>query len=633
MPPLPPSQTEPPIASASSVDISAFQPLSPQLSSDNSTTPTLADRSPQGSNVLDDDVAKQPGGRKEETGPTAPAKAEKQNAEGVAPPVPYTIHSQGMRWFIVALVSLAGLFSDPRAGLDALSVPLALFAGVPCFTPCIGCGRLSANIYFPVIPTIAENLGTTVEKINISVTVYMIFQGISPSFFGAICDVLGRRPVYIITFIIYLGACAGLANTHSYGLLVVLRCIQAAGSASVIAIGSGSIGDIAPPSERGLFMSIFGLGPMLGPCIGPVFGGLLAGNYGWQSLFWFLFAFGAVVIIIIALLLPETLRSIVGNGSLPAPTLNRSLLSLWQEHRRRKLHGDSKPDAASIAAKPPRKGWKDVKPFAPIKMFREKDVLLTLTFNSVCYTLFYCVTTSTGSTFKATYGLNETELGLCFLANGGGCLIASFLNGPRMTADYRAVARQVEKKRRAEGLTAEEEEAERIKDQNDLSSFPIEHARLRTTPYFFTALIASTIAYGWLLDKGVHLSAPLIMQFIIGLSVTSLFNTVSTLLVDLYPGQSASATAANNLYRCLCGAAGTGFVEPLLNRLGAGWGFTMLSLLNCCFVPLIWLEWKNGMRYRLERAERLARKQEQNEEKEREKGRELERGTRAKEGI
>lgn len=64
----------------------------------------------------------------------------------------------------------------------------------------------------------------------------------------------------ITLLVSYIGACAGLANTHKYWLLVVLRVIQAAGSSSVIAIGAGSIGDIAPPSERGLFMSIFGLG-------------------------------------------------------------------------------------------------------------------------------------------------------------------------------------------------------------------------------------------------------------------------------------------------------------------------------------------------------------------------------------
>ncbi|GAA6020641.1 hypothetical protein JCM10207_007807 [Rhodosporidiobolus poonsookiae] len=620
MPDPSPTTSDPPIASSAPFDIPRGEPAA-STSSPTSSSPTLAGTA-QHAERLSDEVATQPGGGKDEAGPTTTATRGTAAGRGAppAPAVPYTIHSQGMRWFIVTLVALAGLFSP-----------------------------LSANIYFPVIPSISDDLGVTVEKINISVTVYMIFQGLSPSFFGAICDVLGRRPVYILTFIIYLGACAGLANTHVYWLLLVLRCVQAAGSASVIAIGSGSIGDIAPPSERGMFMSIFGLGPMVGPCIGPIAGGLLADHFGWQSLFWFLFAFGAVVLVIITFLLPETLRSLVGNGSIPARGINRSLISIWHEHRRRK-HADTKElEAASLAAKPPKKGWKDVKPFAPLKMFREKDVLLTLSFNSACYTLFYCVTTSTGSIFKSTYGLNETELGgraapslalglaadspspagLVFIANGAGCLIASFVNGPRLTHDYRVVQRQVERKRKEEGvLSPRLGDDDAPKDQNDLSTFPIERARLRSMPVAFFLLIASTIVYGWVVDKGVHMSVPLIMQFIVGISVTSIFNSVSTLLVDLYPGQSASATAANNLYRCLCGAAGTGFVDPLLNRLGAGWGFTMLSLLNCLFVPLILLEWRYGMRFRLERAARLERLQEKKDDREREKGRALERRAR-----
>lgn len=86
----------------------------------------------------------------------------------------------------------------------------------------------------------------------------------------------------------------------------------------------------------------------------------------------------------------------------------------------------------------------------------------------------------------------------------------------------------------------------------------------------------------------------------------------------------------NNLYRCCAGAAGVGFVEPLLNRLGAGWSFTFLSLLCCCFSPLMLLEWKNGMRWRAERAERLRLEQDQKALKAVEKGRELER---AREGA
>lgn len=149
-------------------------------------------------------------------------------------------------------------------------------------------------------------------------------------------------------------------------------------------------------------MSVFGLGPMVGPCIGPIIGGLLAQRFGWQcvapsssssalfprsdaalvrhrSLFWFLFAFGAFALVLIVLFLPETLRSLVGNGSIPARGINRSLVSVWQEHQRRKRAGKdgAEPDEASLAARPPKKGWRDVRPFAPLKMFLEKDVFLT----------------------------------------------------------------------------------------------------------------------------------------------------------------------------------------------------------------------------------------------------------------
>lgn len=37
---------------------------------------------------------------------------------------------------------------------------------------------LTANIYFPAIPTIANAFHESIEKINLTVTVYMILQGL-----------------------------------------------------------------------------------------------------------------------------------------------------------------------------------------------------------------------------------------------------------------------------------------------------------------------------------------------------------------------------------------------------------------------------------------------------------------------
>lgn len=100
----------------------------------------------------------------------------------------------------------------------------------------------------------------------------MIFKGVSPSFWGSLADNIGRRPVYIVTFFIYLGSCIGLACTNNYAGLLILRMLQAVGSSSATALCVGTIGDISLPSERGGNIGISSMGSTVGSLIGPSLG-------------------------------------------------------------------------------------------------------------------------------------------------------------------------------------------------------------------------------------------------------------------------------------------------------------------------------------------------------------------------
>ena len=88
----------------------------------------------------------------------------------------YSIFSDRQRKFIVFMVACAGFFSP-----------------------------LSANIYFPALNSLSRDLKVSSEYINLTLTSYMIFQGLAPTVFGDLADMAGRRPAYVLGFIIYIG--------------------------------------------------------------------------------------------------------------------------------------------------------------------------------------------------------------------------------------------------------------------------------------------------------------------------------------------------------------------------------------------------------------------------------------------
>ena len=115
---------------------------------------------------------------------------------------------------------------------------------------------LSANIYFPALNALARDLQVSNGLINLTLTSYMIFQGFAPTIFGDLGDMTGRRPAYIIGFVIYIGANIGLALQNQYAALFVLRCLQSTGSSGTVALGNGVVGDVASSGERGKYMGI-----------------------------------------------------------------------------------------------------------------------------------------------------------------------------------------------------------------------------------------------------------------------------------------------------------------------------------------------------------------------------------------
>lgn len=112
---------------------------------------------------------------------------------------------------------------------------------------------LNSFIYFPAVVPMARDLNVSVALINLTITCYLIVAGLAPAVMGDLADHDGRRPVYLLMFVLMLGANIGLAVQRSYPLLFALRMIQSAGSSGTFGAAHGVISDVAAIAERGSY--------------------------------------------------------------------------------------------------------------------------------------------------------------------------------------------------------------------------------------------------------------------------------------------------------------------------------------------------------------------------------------------
>ncbi|KAK9799958.1 putative Major facilitator superfamily (MFS) profile domain-containing protein [Seiridium cardinale] len=137
---------------------------------------------------------------------------------------------------------------------------------------------------------------------------------------------------------------------------------------------------------------------------------------------------------------------------------------------------------------------------------------------------------------------------------------------------------------------------------DNLSTFPIEHARLRTSKYLLAACAPLIAVYGWMIQIKAHMAIPLILQFFIGLTNQPLFTSINTLLIDYHPDRPSSIQAANNLVRCELAAAALALLDVMLRGLGPGWCFLIFAAVYIVTLPPVWILEKRGLSWRQRRA-------------------------------
>ncbi|KAI1260117.1 major facilitator superfamily domain-containing protein [Xylariaceae sp. FL1019] len=447
---------------------------------------------------------------------------------------------------------------------------------------------LTANIYLPLLPLLERTYRVSVQSIYLTLTLYVVIAAVFPALCAPAADTYGRRVVALSTSLIYAVASLGLtvndATAASYPALLLLRALQAVGASASASITYGVISDVCIPAERGTMVGPTISASNVGIVLGPTIGGLIA----WKSahveyVFLALTLLSALNLSLVLFFMPETARSVVGNGQQgKRKTVRRgfrTFLTLgpdWKRSREPTAPGmESDKPGVDYATDAPasttatnlqphlessgRKRssrFKFPNPLACLMIIATKHTAIVLYLSGCNYAVWYSVTAAWPQIYSNDYGWSSVAIGLAYLPSSLGIVAAGLVSGPWMNARYRQTAQEG-------GLSTED---------HDVRTFPIERARIRGQWPIFAITHAGIVGLGWAIQQRAQPAILLAIQAIVGAAQSFLFFAFNTLLIDVHHEAPSTASAAASLVRSGLSGIGVAILQPLSRALGWGWG-------------------------------------------------------------
>ncbi|KAF9125585.1 hypothetical protein BGW39_007291 [Mortierella sp. 14UC] len=390
-------------------------------------------------------------------------------------------------------------------------------------------GGFSSTIYFPSLVQITSDLNASQTAINASVSLFILFMGISPLVSSTLSDHFQiRRVLYIAFTLIFALASLGGGYANSAGSLIAARVFQAVGSGGASILGAGTVADIYPPEEQGTSMGLMFLGQFLGPVLGPPLGGVLAHAFGWQSTFFFMAIIAVIVIFELFFLLPEVYR---------AP--DEDVLKEMEEVK-------GHPEGAEKDASG-RRSRGTFNPFQAVMLLKHPIVLLSSIELGMIFALMFSIETIAPVLFTNTYGLIEDQVGLTYLGAGGGSILGAIIGGKLSD-----IALMRAKAKNGGELVLE-----------DRLSLNVWIAGFLIVPF-------GSLLFGFGAEKHLSIAAPITGFGIYNFGMAQVIAAGSAYLVNAIPGQGSSATAAANFLRMVMACIFSLIAQIIVDHVGYG---------------------------------------------------------------
>ncbi|KAI2468785.1 MFS general substrate transporter [Annulohypoxylon bovei var. microspora] len=425
---------------------------------------------------------------------------------------------------------------------------------------------VSSSMVAPGLTAIGEELDIPEGFMrNIVLSIFVLAYALGPLAWGPLSELYGRVPVLQLSNLGYLGFNLGCGFARTRGQLIAFRFLSGLGGSASLAIGGGVLGDLFVAEQRGRAMSMYSLAPLLGPAVGPIAGAFVTQTTTWRWAFWATCIADAAIQGAGLLFLRETYAPVLLDRKrrvLAAETASPDLRTPFDEAGR----GASVWSALGTAMT------------RPFRLLATQVIVQCIAlYMMYVYGLMYLMLASFPTLFTspapAGYGMSVGIGGLNYISLGLGFFLGAQVCAPLQDRVYLALKRRYGRGRP-------------------------EYRVPMMVPG--TVLIPlGLLVYGWTAEYKTHWIGPNIGAVLFAAGAIICFQCLQGFLVDSYQRYAASAVGAATVLRSLAGFAFPLFAPSMYDRLGYGWGNTLMALLGVVIGwPAPILLWIYGERLR-----------------------------------
>ena len=166
-------------------------------------------------------------------------------------------------------------------------------------------GPLAIDMYLPAFPSIAKDLQTPIQNVQISLSTFLGGLAIGQLFWGPISDRYGAKKPLVISLSIFIGASYACIEVQNIEWMWFYRFLQAFGSSGGLVIARAIVNK---RFEKDQILKIFGILALIGgiaPIIAPIIGNLILTYLAWKHVFTAMAVFAMLSILMVTFFLKE----------------------------------------------------------------------------------------------------------------------------------------------------------------------------------------------------------------------------------------------------------------------------------------------------------------------------------------